>query len=190
MSHERDAIARAFSRPFIEPPKRATAKRVGFTLAGVALLAAGLIASERHASAVAHANANDLEAYIDAARAKPSVSQAGASNGVECTTTSTFADSEMTNGQPQKGISGTFQLEFLPGNMARFRFGAGLGTDFTTHMTTTGALYTVGDDPKSYTIIDRTTGELHKELYDQDSKGWTRTVHTGSCHAIHIDSKM
>ena len=41
MSQERDAIARAFSRPFIEPPKRATAKRVGLTLAGIALLAAG-----------------------------------------------------------------------------------------------------------------------------------------------------
>ena len=41
MSHERDAIARAFSRPFIEPPKRATAKRVGLKRAGIALLAAG-----------------------------------------------------------------------------------------------------------------------------------------------------
>jgi hypothetical protein len=41
MSHDRDAIARAFSRPFIEPPKRAPAKRIGFTLAGIALLAAG-----------------------------------------------------------------------------------------------------------------------------------------------------
>ena len=40
MSHERDAIARAFSRPFIEPPKRATAKRVGLTRR-IALLAAG-----------------------------------------------------------------------------------------------------------------------------------------------------
>ena len=48
MSHERDAIARAFSRPFIEPPKRATAKRVGLTLAGIALLAAGgLIINKR-----------------------------------------------------------------------------------------------------------------------------------------------
>ena len=41
MSHERDALARAFSRPFIDPPKRATAKRVSLTLAGIALLAAG-----------------------------------------------------------------------------------------------------------------------------------------------------
>ena len=41
MSHERDAIARAFSRPFIELPKRASTKRIGFTLAGIALLAAG-----------------------------------------------------------------------------------------------------------------------------------------------------
>jgi hypothetical protein len=63
MSHERDAIARAFSRPFIEPPKRATAKRVGLTLAGIALLAAGgLIFKERQ----------PLET----------------SNGVECTTES------------------------------------------------------------------------------------------------------
>ena len=61
MSHERDAIARAFSRPFIKPPKRAAAKRIGLTLAGVALLAAGgLIFKERQ----------PLET----------------SNGVECTT--------------------------------------------------------------------------------------------------------
>jgi hypothetical protein len=35
------------SRPFIDPPKRAPAKRIGFTLAGIALLAPGLIVSER-----------------------------------------------------------------------------------------------------------------------------------------------
>jgi hypothetical protein len=46
VSHERDAIARAFGRPFTKPPKRPLAKRIGFTLAGIALLAAGLIANE------------------------------------------------------------------------------------------------------------------------------------------------
>jgi hypothetical protein len=41
------------SRPFIDPPKRAPAKRIGFTLAGIALLAAGLIVSERWNTGVA-----------------------------------------------------------------------------------------------------------------------------------------
>jgi hypothetical protein len=163
MSHERDAIARAFSRPFIEPPKRATAKRVGLTLAGIALLAAGgLIFNERQ----------PLET----------------TNGVECTYTSTIEDSDK-HGAPSKGMSGTVRIEFVSGNLARYQIGTGHEFDFTEPMTATGGVYSMVVEHIK-TTIDRETGEFRREKYLTDSDGWIRDTMIGTCHAIHIDANM
>jgi hypothetical protein len=167
MSHEREAIARAFGRPFTEPPKRAPAKRIGFTLAGIALVAAALIANERQSDATS------------------------ATNGLECTTTtvSETADSKETS------APGTFLIEFLPDNRARFSIIWTPGQD-TEPMTTTDREYTIGkrvDTARSYdsgTTINRVTGHLSTfVIWDRD-RVWHRNMVTGTCHAVHISAKM
>jgi hypothetical protein len=169
MSHERDAIARAFSRPFIEPPKRPPAKRIGFTLAGVALLAAGLIVSERQ-------------------RSEPAASEV--SNGVECATTSIgegYYNHERI--APSKPISGTVRIEFIPGNLARYHFGAEI-SPLEEPMTTTGLIYKMVAENVT-TTINRETGEFHRDIYiEENNKDWWRTTFTGTCHAIQFDAKM
>jgi hypothetical protein len=189
MSLERDAIARAFGRPFTEPPKRAPAKRISFTLAGIALLGAGLIANERLSGA------------------------AWANKGVECTATTTTKDSLIDNGQPKTGVPETVTLEFLAGNKVRFvnSMIETMAPNAAAPITTTDQTYVIGDQQNwpngvqkqsngdvhrsSGLIINRVTGDLFSEL---DSSGtlssgttwWSSYTTTGKCHPVTIAAKM
>ena len=165
MSHERDAIARAFGRPSIEPPKRAPAKRAGITLVGIALLAAGgLIINKRQPSEVR--------------------------NGVECTTE--LVGEGYYNHEsilPSKPTSGTVRIEFISGNLARYHFGAEI-SPLEEPMTTTGLVYKMVAENVT-TTVNRETGEFHRDIYiEENNKDWWRTAFTGTCHAIQFDAKM
>jgi hypothetical protein len=185
MSHERDAIARAFSRPFIEPPKRATAMRVGFREATFVLLALALAAFIAYEHLPEHAG-----------------------GGVACTMTTTTKDSFTDHGQPKTGQPETLTFEFLPGNRARLVSAVvdSLKTDATAPMTTTDRAYIIGEqhnwpditdkksDGSAYVssgfIINRATGELASERDSYDANWSHSEMATGTCHAIHIAAKM
>ena len=146
-------------------------KRIGLTLTGIALLAAGgLILYERQPTET--------------------------SNGVECTRTRMISVSDVDGGRPSPGPTGTVRIEFLPENMARFRFEYS-EYDFTTPMTTTGSIYTFGYGPddnrwKNKITIDRESGYYRSDVLTEDpsNNSWTRDTETGTCHATHIEKNM
>jgi hypothetical protein len=143
-------------------------------LAVIALIASGLILSDHQHSASGSNNA-------------------GKNNGLDCSTISTFS-AEHDHGEHYPPRSDTLEIEFLPGNKARFRIDDTGQFDLTVPMTTTGALYTFfmnKDDPDRTVTIDRKTGSYYLDtLASAPGEGWNRTLTIGKCHPVRIEPKM